>query len=101
MAIFSVEIPDDKVDLVLDSVSAMYRYQEMVTNPEFDDQLPEDEVSNPAQIANPETKAMFVNRMVRQWLGENVKAHASKMAAQAAREAALAANNIEITDPQL
>ena len=42
MAQFCVEIPDDKVEQVLNAVGAQYRYQATVVNPDFDDQLPVD-----------------------------------------------------------
>ena len=45
--------------------------------------------------------AQFVNRKTREWLIENVKAHNAKIAAAAARQAALDAVNINITDPQI
>ena len=101
MAQFCVEIPDDRLGEVLTAMGAQYRYQATVANPEFDSELPEDPETNPATITNPENLAQFVNRKTREWLSENVKAHAAKVAANAAREAALAASNIDITDPQL
>ena len=101
MAQFCVEIPDDKLNEVLTAMGAQYRYQAEVTNPDFDDQLPVDPVTNPQTITNPENIAQFVNRKTREWLTENVKAYNAKVAAAAAREAALASSNINITDPQL
>ena len=95
MAQFCVEIPDDKVELVLNAVGAQYRYQVAVPNPDFDDQLPVDPDTNPENIAQ------FVNRKTREWLIENVKAYNAKVAAAAARDAALSAVDFDITDPQL
>ena len=87
MAQFCVEIPDDKVEQVLNAVGAQYRYQVTVPNPET--------------ITNPENIAQFVNRKTREWLIENVKAYNAKVAAAAARDAALSAVDFDITDPQL
>jgi hypothetical protein len=101
MAQFCVEIPDDKINEVLNAMGSQYRYQAEIANPDFDDQLPVDPVTNPQTITNPETIAMFVNRKTREWLIENVKAHNAKIAAAAARQAALDAVNIDITDPQI
>jgi hypothetical protein len=101
MAQFCVEIPDDKISEVLNAMGSQYRYQAEIANPDFDDQLPVDPVTNPQTITNPETIAMFVNRKTREWLIENVKAYNAKIAAAAARQAALDAVNIDITDPQI
>jgi len=101
MAQFCVEIPDDKLNEVLTALGAQYRYQATVTNPDFNAELPEDPDTNPSTITNPENLAQFVNRMTRQWIIENVKAYNAKQAAAAAKQAALDAVNIDITDPQL
>ena len=57
--------------------------------------------TNPETITNPENIAQFVNRKTREWLIENVKAYNAKVAAAAARDAALSAVDFDITDPQL
>jgi hypothetical protein len=101
MAQFCINIPDDKLNEVLTAMGAQYRYQATVDNPNFDPELPEDPDTNPSTITNPENLAQFVNRMTRQWIIENVKAHNSKQAAAAAKQAALDAVSIDITDPQL
>ena len=101
MAQITFNIPDDKLDEVLNAMGAQYNYQAIVDNPDFDPELPEDPDTNPSTITNPENLAQFVNRMTRQWIIENVKAHNAKQAAAAAKQAALDAVNIDITDPQL
>ena len=101
MAQFCINIPDDKLDEVLNAMGAQYNYQAIVDNPDFDPELPEDPDTNPSTITNPGNLAQFVNRMTRQWIIENVKAHNAKQAAAAAKQAALDAVNIDITDPQL
>jgi len=53
----------------------------------------------PAMVPNPETPAQFVNRMVRSWITDNVRAYQAQAAAEAARQAALEATQVEITDP--
>ena len=156
MAQFCVEIPDDKVEIVITSLASIYRYQpvignpnynpslnnipefivnndrqpEFISNPDFNIELPEGEdnltvISNPSYdpdepemilnpeydavsiaantqtIANPETVFMFANRMVRNWITENVMAYQSQQAAEQARQQALNSFNLEIRDPQV
>ena len=101
MAQFAIEIADADIMRVMTAVAANYKRQEMVDNPEFDDQLPEDPTTNPAQIENPETVFQFCNRIVRQFLSENVKAYEVRLAKEAAAAAAAAAASIEISDPAI
>lgn len=145
MAQFCVEIPDDKVMLVITALASIYRYQETVpnpnynpglnnipqyiSNPSFDPGLVDTEnnpesilnpdydpnqtemimnpeydaeaiAANTPTIANPETIFMFANRMVRQWITENVVAYQAQQAAEQARQQALNAFTLEIVDPQ-
>ena len=107
MAVFSVEINDADVVRVLDAVSANYNRPDQVQNPDFDDSLPEDPETNPSMVGNgqdeyidnPETKAQFANRKVREFLSDHVKAHE----VQAAKQAAINALNttIDISDPAI
>ena len=146
MAQFCVNIADEQVELVIMSICAMYKYVEMVPNPDpnnhpnpdFNHALPEGEsnlrsipqflpnpeyvaptegasleeimsappefISNPdwnppSMVLNPETPAQFVNRMVRTWIADNVRAYQAQLAAEAARQAALNSVQVEITDP--
>jgi|TARA_B100000085_G_scaffold285357_1_gene321088 hypothetical protein len=96
MAQFSVEIADADVGRVLTSLAANYRRPDQVNNPEFDPLQPVSE-DNPEMIDNPETIAQFGNRMVRQFLSDNVKAYEVKLAKEQA------ANSIDtsviINDP--
>lgn len=155
MAQFCVEIPDDKVQIVITSLASIYRYQpivsnpnynpslnsipefisnpayqpEFISNPDFNMELPEGEdnstiienpsydpnqtemIPNPAYdpvaiaantetINNPETVFMFANRMVRNWITENVMAYQAQQAAEQARQQALTSFSLEIRDPQ-
>ena len=117
MALFSVEIADPDVGRVLNALAANYNrpdqvenpdYPSMIANPDFDDQQPESptnqplvqDPSVPAMIDNPESIAVFGNRMVRQFLADNVKAYEVKVAKQQAAEAAAAAE-VTINDPQV
>ena len=155
MAQFCVEIPDDKVMLVITALASMYKYQAEVNNPNYNpalNQIPEyisnplyqsqyipnpsydpmlvDSENNPESIlnpeydlnqpemipnpeydavaiaantptiANPETIFMFANRMVRQWITENVIAYQAQQAAEEARQNALNSFSLEIVDPQ-
>jgi len=85
VAQFSVEIADADVSRVLGALAANYNRPEKVPNPEFD---PSQETSeaNPELIDNPETIAQFGNRMVRQFLAQNVKAYEVRVAKQQAAD---------------
>ena len=98
MAQFSVEINDADVSRVLDAIAVNYNRPETVSNPSFDPSLPESE-SNSRIIDNPETKAAFSNRIVREFLSEHVNAYEAKAAKQAALDAL--PTSITIIDPQL
>lgn len=53
----------------------------------------------PKMVPNPESPAQFVNRMVRTWIADNVRAYQAQVAAEAARQATLNSVQVEITDP--
>ena len=95
MAQFSVEINDADVSRVLDAIAANYSRPETVSNPSFDPALPESE-SNSRTIDNPETKAVFANRIVREFLSEHVYSYEQRLAIQAVQAPA----DVTITDPQ-
>ena len=97
MAQFSVEINDADVSRVLDAIAVNYNRPETLSNPSFNPALPDGD-SNLRNIDNPETKAAFANRKVRDFLSENVDAYEAKVAKQAALDALPA--SITITDPQ-
>lgn len=85
MAQFSIEIPDGEINRVVDAMCAIYGRPDSVDNPSFDDSIPEGEL-NPRVVPNPETRGKFANRKVREFLTENVHAHETQLAAEAARE---------------
>ena len=99
MAQFAIEIADTDIMRVMEAIAANYKRQEMIDNPDFDEQLPESEEANPRLIENPETVFQFANRIVRQFLSENVKAYEVRVAKESAAAAAAAAANVEISDP--
>jgi hypothetical protein len=116
MAIFSVQIADEDIDRVLNAVAANYNRPEMVPNPEYAgpmvpnpdfDPTQEESETNPSEVENPEpsllenpeSKAVFANRMVRQFLSEHVIAYEKRLARQEAEQAANV--SITINDPQL
>lgn len=71
--------------------------------PEF---IPNDEPEfiesdEPEYIQNPENMAIFANRIVRQFLAENVRAYEIRMAKEAAEQALAAVSGPVINDPQL
>ena len=95
MAQFAIDIADENVNRVLDAIAANYNRPETVSNPSFDSSLPESE-SNPRTIDNPESKAAFSNRIVREFLAEHVYAHEQQLAIQAVESPV----SVTITDPQ-
>lgn len=97
MAVFSVEIADNDIMRVLVAMAANYGRPETIDNPSFNNQEPVSE-ENPLTIANPETHAQFANRMVRQYLAENVKAYEIQVAKRQAEEA-IANSTVVINDP--
>lgn len=117
MAQFSVEISDSDVLRVINSVASNYGRPDQVDNPDYNpnatipnpnyDPNLEEGPNNPAVIPdtnqqmlidNPETKASFANRKVREFLAENVRAYEIRLAKE---QAASAVNStVSITDPQ-
>jgi hypothetical protein len=81
MAIFSIEIADSDIERVLNAVAANYN------RPDFLDD----------ETENPESKAQFANRIVRQFLRENVVAYEKRVAKQQLEESLN--TNIDINDP--
>jgi hypothetical protein len=64
MAKIVIEIPDDKLDWVLKGFAIRYNYEELIRNPDYKDQEPEDPETNPRKIKNPESPQAFVKRML-------------------------------------
>ena len=99
MAIFELAIADADVERVFDAVCNNYNRPEKVENPSFDEDLPEDETTNPRTIDNPETQGDFVHRIVRQFLSEHVAAYEIQKAKDEA--AAEVSTLVDISDPQV
>ena len=110
MATFSLDIADEDVGRVLDAVAVNYNRSEQIVNPDYpvdrDQEIdengnpiplpdPVDENGDliPSKIDNPESKAAFTHRMVRNFLSEHVSAYEIKIA----RDAALDGINTDIT----
>ena len=64
MATITINIPVDKEDWVLNGFAIRFAYPAQVANPDYDDQLPEDPITNPQTIDNPETLEAFAKRMI-------------------------------------
>jgi superfamily II DNA helicase RecQ len=96
MAQFTIEIADADVERVLNSLAANYNRPEQIENPDFNPSLEEGE-TNLRVIDNPETLSQFGNRIVRQFLSENVKAHEVRLAKQQAADALN--TDVTISDP--
>lgn len=101
MAQFAIEIADEDVDRVLLAVAYNYKRPDSIANPDFNVELPVDPTTNPETIPNPETHYQFANRIVREFLAQNVKAYEVKEAKRIAAEEAANNNDPVINDPQL
>ena len=111
MAVFSVEIADADVQRVLDALAANYNWSEFIGNPDYPTELeydddgvaitPVDDDRNEISISinNPETKAMFANRMVRRFLSDHVVSHEVAQAKKQAVDGL--STDIQINDPQV
>lgn len=94
MAQFSVEIADADVDRVLLAIAKNYGRPETI--------IVEGVGEDPTQeIENPETLAQFANRIVRNFLSENVRAYEIREAKRLAAEQAQQNAQVGISDPQL
>lgn len=96
MALFSVEINDADVNRILDAIAANYRRSEKVPNPDYNQNIPESP-GNPKEIDNPESKAAFANRIVREFLAEHTHAHELQEVRKAAESNVPA--HVTINDP--
>ena len=86
MAIFSIEIADEDVVRVVNSVAANYNYEDYILN------------NSGELIPNPESKYVFANRMVREFLSDHVKKHELDLLKKQLEDAI---NNPTINDPQV
>ena len=98
MAEFKIEIADADVNRVLGALAVNYKRPDRVANPDFDSSQEPSE-SNPEMIDNPETIAQFGNRMVRQFLAENVRAYEVRLAKQQVEQSLN--TDITINDPAI
>lgn len=64
MATITINIPTDKEDWVLNGFAIRFDYQLQVENPDYDPGSPNDPVTNPQTIDNPETLPAFAKRMI-------------------------------------
>tara|TARA_B100002019_G_scaffold249314_1_gene228611 strand:+ start:182 stop:442 length:261 start_codon:yes stop_codon:yes gene_type:complete len=84
MAEFKIEIADADVGRVLTAVASNYNRPEKV-------------IIDEEEVDNPETVAQFANRMVREFLSENVKAYEVRLAREQAANSVDA--SVTINDP--
>ena len=85
MAKITLEIPDDKLQEVVDSLCATYGYQAKILD------------KDGKEIINPETPAQFAKRQVVQFVKEVVKSSRINKAAAIARETEINKPEISIT----
>jgi hypothetical protein len=83
MAIFSVEIPDEDTDRVVEALCSNYSYDAQIQNPDFDDDL-EAGPDSVEMIDNPESQAQFANRMTREFLMNHTYSYELKIAKESA-----------------
>ena len=86
MAEFKIEIADSDVERVLTSLAANYKRPQKIT-------------VDGEEVDNPETLSQFGNRVVRQFLSENVKAYETRIAKDQA--AFLVDTSVTIEDPAI
>ena len=100
MATFSLDIAEEDVGRVLNAISANYNRPEQIQNPDYpvdslleidengDLFLPVDENGDPIppKLDNPESKAAFTHRIVRNFLSEHVSAYEIRLARSEALE---------------
>ena len=98
MAQFSIAIADEDVDRVMDAIAANYGWSSTVANPNYNSSLETSE-SNPETIDNPENKYVFTNKVVRQFLSDNVASYEVRVAKESAANSVDI--NVNISDPQL
>ena len=85
----TIEVATPDVNRVLNAIALNYKRKEKVPNPAFDPGQSEHPVQNPATIDNPESKEDFLNKVVRQFLTDNVCGHEVR---DAKRNAAVGVN---------
>lgn len=87
MALFSIEINDNDVERVIESLCTNYKRPENITD------------SQGNSIPNPETKPVFANRMVREFLTDHVRKYEVDLAKKQLEN--LLNNPPAINDPYL
>lgn len=91
----TITIQDDvKAAWIMDGFIVGKDWAQYITNPDYDDQIPEDPITNPATIPNPVTKLDFL----KSWVIEQVRLEAIKghTYLRNVEEANEAFNNIQI-----
>ena len=74
MAEFIIDIDNRDLARVRAAMARNFNRKEKVPNPSFDPGRPENPGNNPREIDNPEGLDDFINRMIREFLAEHVKA---------------------------
>ena len=82
---------------VEDQFAIAYGYPVTVTNPTYNPALPVDPITNPQTIPNPQSKGVFMNKQLTQYIKDIVKA--SQVQAAAATAAATAGTSADAELP--
>lgn len=86
----TITFPDDKLIDFRDTIASELGYPTTVPNPQFNPAEPEDAVTNPRMIDNPQTKAQFIqasaNEMLRVWIKNMYRARKHREATQSVQD---------------
>ena len=63
MAQLIIDIPTGDETWVFDGIKKRYGYQDNISNPLYDNQIPEDPTTNPSTIVNPQSIEDFTKEM--------------------------------------
>jgi hypothetical protein len=69
---FTRQIPDAAWERIKNAFAKVYRYKDMIRNPSFNPNEPEDSVTNPLYIANNETIGKLVEEVFEQFIQDVV-----------------------------
>ena len=64
----TLDIPDDRVQGIVDAFCYFESYMDTILNPLYDPEVVEDPTDNPRTIPNPETRQQFALRMLREYV---------------------------------
>lgn len=81
-----IRVPADLWQEIQDAYAWSVGYREMVPNPDFNPNLPEDPVDNPRTIDNPVSKQELVRLVLREGIKERIRKYRAYLAQQSVVE---------------